>query len=95
MFDTFCSFEMRNAQCTVEENGPDFLLLKYTIFFVSDNNFICKTVIDIFKDEDNFVKGGAEGVIDFGVGFLQVEYIIVFGCEFGREFEEGLLEGLL
>ena len=79
----------------MEENGPDFFFLKYTIFLVPDKNFIRKTVVDILEDENNFIKSGAEGIINFGVGLLKREDVIVFSCEFGRELKEGLLKGLL
>jgi hypothetical protein len=67
----------------MEENGPDLFFLENTIFFVPDKNLIRKTVIDILKDENNFIKGGAESIIDFGVSLSKREDIVIFGSEFG------------
>lgn len=93
MLESLSPFQVGNAKSTVEENGPDFFFLEYTIFLVPDKNLIGKAVVDILKDENNFIKGGAEGIIDFGVGLLKREDIVILCCEFCRELEEGLLEG--
>lgn len=83
MLNALCSFEVGDAQSTMEENGPDFFFLEYTIFFISDKNLISKAVVNKVKDEYNFIEGGTEGIIDFGIGFLKVKEVIIFGGEFG------------
>lgn len=93
MFNALSTLEVRNAQCAVEQNGPDFLFFKNTIFLVSNDNLISETVVNELKNEDYLIKGRTEGVVYLGVGFLKIQNIIVFGSEFSAELEEGLLEG--
>ena len=90
---TLCSFEMRYAQSAMKHYWPYLLFFEDATFLISDDNFIGQTVINILEDEDDFIEGGAEGVVYFGICFLQIEDILVFGGEFSWEFEEGLLEG--
>jgi hypothetical protein len=64
------SFEMRDSECAVKQERPYFLFLEGPVFLVPDCNLISETIVDILEDEDNFIKSGAESVVDFSVGFL-------------------------
>lgn len=66
----------------MEQNGPDFFFLKCSALLISDNNLIGKTVIDKVEDKGDLIESGAECIIDFGVGFLKVENVVVFCCQF-------------
>lgn len=94
VLSSFSSLKMRNSQCAMKQNGPDFFFLEGSTFLISDNNLISKTVIDKIEDKDDFIEGGTECIINFGVGFLKVEDIVVFCGQFWRKFEKSLLKGL-
>ena len=66
----------------MKQDRPDLLFFEDATLFISDYDFIGKTVINVLEDEDDFVKSGAESVVYFGVGFLQIEDVLVFGGEF-------------
>ena len=52
-------------------------------------------MIHVLVNEINFVKCGAEGVLDFGVRPLQEKDVLVLLGEFLRVIYKGLLVGLL
>ena len=56
MLNTFSPFQVRDTQCAVEQNGPNLLFFEDSAFFVSDGDFICKTIIDEVKDKYDFIK---------------------------------------
>ena len=54
-----------------------------------------KGVIEILIEEGYLVEGGAESVLQFGIGSLHEEDVLVLVWQFFREVDEGLLVGLL
>ncbi len=65
----------------MEEDGPDLLFFEHTIFFIPHKDLIGKTVVDILKDKQDLIKGGAKGIINLCISLLQVEHIIIFGSK--------------
>ena len=52
-------------------------------------------VIEVLVEEGYLVEGGAESVLEFGVGSLHEEHVLVLVRQFFGEVDEGLLVGLL
>lgn len=89
------SYHLANSKCARAKHRPHLLLVKYFSLLVPLLDLSLESMVEVLIKQRYFVKGGAKGVLKFGVGAFKVQNMLMLFRQLFREVYECLLIGLL
>ena len=87
--------QMHSCEHARAENWPHFFFCEGAVFLNPDRDLVFERIVDILKDEHNFVEGWTERVFGFCGEVEKIENMLIFIGEFEGVGIEGVLIGFL
>lgn len=78
VWPSFDSDHLADSEDAGAEDGPYLFLVEHFALLISLFDLFFEGMFEVLIDEGDFIEGGAEGILQFGVGSFEVEDVLVF-----------------